>query len=77
MFCLGAVHSVLEDVLLLRLDRVSVHLLQHALAELDVAEQRVTAVLGEVLSDDDAQHLEVLGVRRHRVCGDDPSTGAL
>lgn len=73
----GAVDRVLADVLLLRLDGVAVQLLEQALAQLDVAQQGVAAVLGEVLADHDAQHLEVLRVRRHRVRRDDPAAGAL
>lgn len=77
VFRVGAVHGVLADVLLLRLDRFRIHLLQHSLGELDVGEECVAAVLGEVLPDDDAQHLQVVRVRRHSICGHDPSTGTL
>lgn len=77
MLRVGAVDRVLAYVLLLRLDGVAVHLLEQALAQLDVGEQGVAAVLGEVLADHDAQHLEVLRVRRHRVRRDDPAAGAL
>lgn len=77
VFRLGTVDGVFADIVLLRLDRVFVHLFQHALGELDVTEERVTAVLSEVFPDDDAQHLEVVRVWRHGIRRDDPSTGTL
>lgn len=57
MFYLSAVQDVFMHVLFLRLDRVSVHLLQHGLTHLDIADKCIAAALGEVLSNDDAQHL--------------------
>lgn len=77
MFRLGAINSVLQDILLLQLNSVLIHLLQDALGHPDVTEERVAAVLGEILADDDAQHLEAVGVWRHGVRGDDPAASAL
>lgn len=73
MLGLVAIHGVLPDELLLLVDRVLVELFQQLLAVADVGDEGVAAVLGEVLAHDDAQHLELAGVGRHRVGGDDPA----
>lgn len=73
---LAAGRVVLVDKLLLPLDAVAVHLLEQLLRHLDVCNQTVAPVLGEVLAHHDAQHLEVLGVRRHRVRRHDPPADA-
>lgn len=68
--------DVISNKGLLSLDRLHVRLLQQPQAESDVMDEHVASALGEVLPHDDAQHLELLGVRRHRVRGDDPAPGA-
>jgi hypothetical protein len=58
---------MLLDKLLLLADALAVHALQQRLALLDVGDEAVAPVARKVLAHHDAQHLEVLGVRRHRV----------
>jgi hypothetical protein len=62
-----------SDVFLGSLQLSLVHVVEHADAELDVGEQGVASALGEVLADNDTQHLQVVGVWRHGVGGDDPA----
>ena len=63
-------------VLLLALDGLAVHIFQRAKAQLDIRNQHVASAAGEVLPDDDTQHLQALGVWGHGVGGNDPAAGA-
>jgi hypothetical protein len=76
MSALARVRSMRVDVLLVLLDALLVHLIEDLHAQLDVAQQLVASRLAEILAHDDAQHLEILGVRRHGVGGDYPGAAA-
>lgn len=67
---------MLMDKLLLLPDALAVHALQQRLALLDVGDQPVAPVARKVLAHHDAQHLEILGVRRHRVRRHHPAAHA-
>jgi hypothetical protein len=71
MLCPDAMANVVGLVLL---DSLLVHTIEGLEAQLDVREEGVTSRLGEVLSDYHSQHLQILGMRRHRVCRDNPAT---
>lgn len=68
--------NVVPDKGLLSLDRVLVRILQQSDAELDIMDEHVTPALGKVLAHDNSQHLEPLGMRRHRVRGHNPAPGS-
>ena len=76
MLALTGVRGMRMDILHVLLDGILVHVIEDLDAELDIREQLVAAGFAEVLADDDAQHLEVLGVRRHGVGGHDPGAAA-
>ena len=76
MSALARVRSMRMDVLLVLLDALRIHIIEDLHAELDIAQQLVASRLAEILTHDDAQHLEILGVRGHGVGGDDPGTAA-
>lgn len=76
LLALAVRRDVVPNKGLLSLDRLLVRILQQSQAESNVVDEHVASALGEVLSHNDTQHLELLGVRRHRVRGDDPSPGA-
>lgn len=63
------------DVLLLSFDGILVGLLQQANAQLNVTNQGIATSAGKVLSHNDTQHLESVGVGCHSVSGDNPSSG--
>lgn len=63
------------DVLLLSLDRFAIHFLQHAEADLDIVNQDIASATGKVFTNNNTQHLHLVSVRRHGVCGDNPSSG--
>lgn len=71
---LMAMTDVLLDIRLTDFDLRLVHIVQNLHAQLDILKQLVAAGLGKVLAHDDTQHLQVLGVRGHGVCGYDPAT---
>lgn len=73
MLGLVAVHGVFADEFLLSLDRLLVELVEKLLAVADVGDESVAAILGKVLAHDDAQHLELVSMRRHGVGGNDPA----
>lgn len=73
---LAAGENVLLDVGLLSAEDLLVRLLEKTNAELDVVDEHVALAAGEILTDDNTEHLEVLGVRGHGVGGDDPATAA-
>lgn len=72
---LRAVHRVLAQELLVLLDGLLVHAVQQLDAELDIDNKSVAAVLGKVLADDHAQHLQLVRVGSHGVSRDDPTAG--
>ena len=72
MSALARVRSMRMDILLVLLDALRIHIIEDLHAELDIAQQLVASRLAEILTHDDAQHLEILGVRGHGVGGDDP-----
>ncbi len=67
---------VLVDERVLALDAVFIHLVEHGGRLSDVGDQGVGAGPGEVLADDDAEHLQAVGLRSHGVGGDDPAANA-
>lgn len=58
--------------ILVFLDLILIHLLEQFHAELDITEELIAPRLREILTNDHAQHLQILGFRGHGVCGDDP-----
>ena len=64
---------MLVDKLLLLLDALPIHLVEQILTKLDIRDEAIAAVAGEVLAHDDAEHLEVVGVGRHGVSRHDPA----
>lgn len=73
---LVAVDSVLLDESLLAFDTLGIHVGEHLRAQLDVLDEGVASVAGEVLADHDPKHLEAVCVWRHGVGGDDPAADA-
>lgn len=58
------------------LDLLRIQRIERLERKLEVRNERVAARLSEVFAHDDTQHLHLLGVRRHGVCGDDPAAFA-
>ena len=73
---LGMIGNVLLNKSLLLLQRLLIHLVQHVAAQLDVGNEHVALGAGKVLANHDAQHLEVICVRRHCVRRHDPAAAA-
>ena len=61
------------DMLLMQLQRVVVKLAQLMDRHHEIRNQRVAAAAREVLAHDHAHHLQLVGVRRHRVGRHDPA----
>lgn len=74
VFALSTVQVVFADKIHGTLNRLDIHLLELLTAEFNVCKKSVAAVTGKVLPDDNTQHLEVVGVGRHGICGHDPSS---
>jgi hypothetical protein len=72
---LSTVADMLLDIFLVSLDFIFVLLVQNLHAELDITEQLITSGLGEVLTNDHSQHLQVICVGSHGVCRHDPAAG--
>lgn len=64
------------DEVLLLLDAVLVHLSEKLLTLLDISDEAVASTVREILANDYAEHLEVLGVGRHGIRGDNPAANA-
>jgi hypothetical protein len=69
---LARMSSMLVDMLVVLLNLLRLHSVQDLHAQLDIVQQLVTSRLGEVLSDDNSQHLEIVGVRSHGIGWHDP-----
>lgn len=76
MAVLAVRRDVSFDVFLLGLDGILVGLLQESNAQLNVADEGIATSARKVLSHNNTQHLESVGVGSHGVSGDNPSSGA-
>lgn len=76
MRCLPTVQVVLVDEFLLTLYSILVHLVQELHAQLDVCDEGLASASSEILPNHDAEHLEVLRLRGHRVRRHDPGSNA-
>lgn len=65
---------MLLDVSVLSPQDLLVSLFEEPDTELDVIDQHVALAAGEILSNNDTKHLELLCVGSHGVGGDDPTT---
>lgn len=74
MRCLPTLQVVLVDEFLLTLYSILVHLVQELHAQLDVCNEGLAPASSEVLPNHDTEHLEVLGLRGHRVRRHDPGS---
>ena len=72
----AAGHAVAADELLGLANCLLVHGLEVGHAQLDVRDQGVAAVPGEVLAHNNAQHFQTVGVGRHGVGRNDPAARA-
>ena len=70
---LARVGNVLLDMFGVCSDGVLVHVVQGLQRDGKVADERIASGLREVFADDDAHQLELIRVRGHGVCGDDPA----
>ena len=59
--------------LLLSLNLILTHLIQRPQTEFNINQQLITPTLTEILPHHDAQHLQPLTMRRHRISRDDPT----
>jgi len=68
----ATVSDISLRVLSVSLDIFLVHAVENTNAELDIGEQLVASALGEIFTDNNTKHLEILRVRSHGVCRDNP-----
>jgi hypothetical protein len=63
---------VITDILLIILDRLSIHLIQQLQRKLNIRQELITSTLAEILSNYHSQHLQVLRMRRHGIRRNNP-----
>lgn len=73
---LSTVEVVLVNEILLTLHSILVHLLKELHAQFDICDERLASASCEVLPHHHTEHLEVLGLRGHRVRRHCPSADA-
>jgi hypothetical protein len=61
------------NIRVILVDRVRILLIENLHTEFDIRQQLIASALGEILSDNHAQHLQILRVRGHRISRDDPA----
>jgi hypothetical protein len=72
MLRLPRVRLVITNILLIILDRLPIHLIQQLQTQFNIRQELVTSALAEILSHYHSQHLQVLGMRRHGICRNNP-----
>jgi len=72
MEALPGIDSMSLRSILMFLDLAFVHVVEDANAELNISDKRITAGLGEVLTDNYTKHLHVIGVGCHGVSCHNP-----
>jgi hypothetical protein len=72
MLRLPRVRLVITNILLIILDRLPIHLIQHLQTQFNIRQELITPTLAEILSHYYSQHFEVFSMRSHGICRNNP-----
>jgi hypothetical protein len=72
MLRLPRVRLVITNILLIILDRLPIHLVQHLQTQFNIRQELITPTLAEILSYYHSQHFEVFSMRCHGICRNNP-----